>query len=357
MSENSPQPGRQMHDLVAQLFPIHRSLTGDGVRETLSILGEHLPSLTVHEVPTSAKCFDWEIPREWTVNAAYIVDPNGKKICDISDNNLHLVGYSTPVNATLPLDELEPHLHSLPEQPDAIPYVTSYYRDYWGFCISETERQKLQPGDYHVVIDSELFDGSLTYGELFIPGETTREVLVSTYVCHPSMANDELSGPVVATFAAQWTLATDRRLSYRFVFVPETIGAIAFLSTCYQSLKKNVVAGFNLSCIGDDRAYSVVESRKGNTLPTKLPCTSSNTRTRISNDIRFSIGAVMSDNTAVRASICRYVHCREPSSESIPSTTLRQTISIWSPGSPWPDRSRPISRWSPRWKETGPIAT
>ena len=255
-----------MHDLVSRLFPIYRSLTGDGVRESLGILAEHLPGLEIHEVPTGTQCFDWEIPREWRVDQAYIIDPQGNKICDISENNLHLVGYSIPVNETVTLDELLPHLHSIPEQPDAIPYMTSYYREYWGFCITEHEKQQLKPGDYQVVIETELFDGSLTYGELFIPGETSEEVLVSTYICHPSMANDELSGPVVATFAAKWAQELDRRLSYRFVFVPETIGAIAFLSKRHEALKQNVIAGFNLSCIGDDQAYSMVESRKGNTL-------------------------------------------------------------------------------------------
>jgi len=266
MSSLALEVGHAMHDLVARLFSIHRSLTGDGVRQTLSILAEHLPGLTVHEVPTGTKCFDWEIPREWKINEAYIVDPQGHRICDIASNNLHLVGYSTPVNSTLSLDELQPHLHSLPEQPDAIPYVTTYYQDNWGFCIADSERQQLKAGDYQVVIDSKLFAGSLTYGELFVPGESVEEVLVSTYICHPSMANDQLSGPVVATFAAEWIQSLDRRLSYRFVFVPETIGAIAFLSRQVESLKNNVVAGFNLSCIGDDGGYSVVESRKADTL-------------------------------------------------------------------------------------------
>ena len=266
MVSKSQQLGKEMHQLVARLYPIYRSLTGAGVRETLSILGEHLPDLQVHEVPTGTKCFDWEVPREWRVNEAYIVDPAGNRICDVSQNNLHLVGYSIPINKTLTLDELQPHLHSLPEQPDAIPYATSYYRDYWGFCISDSQKQTLKAGNYQVIIDSELFDGSLTYGELFIPGETLDEVLVSTYICHPSMANDQLSGPVVATFAAKWAQAKKRRLSHRFVFVPETIGAIAFLSKRHQELKQNVVAGFNLSCLGDDRAYSYVESRKGDTL-------------------------------------------------------------------------------------------
>ena len=161
--------GQAMHDLVAELFPIHRSLTGEGVRQTLEILKGHLPDLKIHEVPTGTQCFDWTIPREWRINEAYIIDPDGNRICDIADNNLHLVSYSTPINQTMTLEELDTHLHSLPEQPDAIPYVTSYYKDYWGFCLSDSQRQQLQPGQYQVVIDSELFEGSLTYGELKIP--------------------------------------------------------------------------------------------------------------------------------------------------------------------------------------------
>ena len=264
------QSGQQMHELVSRLFPIYRSLTGNGVRETVAVLQEFLPELKGHEVPTGTQCFDWEIPREWNVNEAYIVDPSGNRICDIADNNLHLVGYSVPMRATMTLTELLPHLHSLPQQPDAIPYVTSYYKEYWGFCIAEKQKQELAEGEYQVVIDSELSAGSLTYAEWYVPGESTDEVLVSTYICHPSMANDQLSGPVVAAFAANWVAQSKRRLSYRFVFVPETIGSIAFLSRRHMHLKKHVVAGFNLSCIGDDRAYSVVESRKGNTLADRM---------------------------------------------------------------------------------------
>ena len=258
--------GQEMHDLVKELFPIHRSLTGAGVRKSLQILKEHLPDLEIHEVPTGTQCFDWTIPREWRISAAYIIDPDGNRICDIGNNNLHLVSYSIPVHQTMTLEELDTHLHSLPEQPDAIPYVTSYYKDYWGFCLPDSQRQQLQPGQYQVVIDSELFEGSLTYGELKIPGETDEEVLISTYICHPSMANDQLSGPVVSTFIANWIASADRRLSYRFVFTPETVGAIAFLSRNLEALQNNVIAGFNLSCVGDDGGYAFVESRKGNTL-------------------------------------------------------------------------------------------
>ncbi|MDB4466630.1 DUF4910 domain-containing protein [bacterium] len=258
--------GDAMHNLASQLFPINRSITGDGVRESLRIIREYLPELKTVEVPSGAQCFDWEVPQEWRVNHAFIIDPDGNKICDFSKNNLHLVGYSRPFLCTLSLEDLLDHLHTLPEMPNAIPYITSYYRDYWGFCLTDEQKQKLVPGDYKVVIDTELFDGSLTYGELYLPGETQDEVLVSTYICHPSMANDELSGPIVSTFAAQLMSAKERRLSYRFVFVPETIGAIAFLSNRHEELKKNVIAGFNLSCIGDDRDYSMVKSRLGNTL-------------------------------------------------------------------------------------------
>lgn len=268
--DNSQNTGHQMHDLLARLFPLNRSLTGEGVRETLKIIQEYLPELKTVEVPSGTQCFDWKVPQEWRVNQAYIIDPDGNKICDFSKNNLHLVGYSRPYSQTLSLDDLLKHLHTLPEMPNAIPYITSYYRDYWGFCLTDTQKQKLIPGDYQVVVDTELFDGSLTYGELYLPGKTKDEILVSTYICHPSMANDELSGPIVSTFAAQLMSAKKRRLSYRFVFVPETIGAIAFLSHRHEELKKNVIAGFNLSCIGDDRDYSMVESRLGNTLADRV---------------------------------------------------------------------------------------
>jgi aminopeptidase-like protein len=257
-----------MHALARQLWPIDRSLTGDGVRETLAILQrQQLPGLQVVEVPSGTPAFDWQVPREWRVRDAWITTPSGRRICHFRENNLHLVGYSVPVRCTLSRAELDAHLHSLPEQPDAIPYVTSYYKERWGFCLRHAERLALEEGDYQVVIDSELFDGSLSYGELLLPGESEREVLLSTYVCHPSMANNELSGPVVTTFLAAWLAALpSRRLSYRIVFVPETIGSITYLSRHLDTLKRRVVAGFNISCVGDDRAYSYLPSRNGQTL-------------------------------------------------------------------------------------------
>ena len=262
-------PGAAMHALARRLFPITRSITGDGVRETLRILGEHLP-LEIHEVPTGTRAFDWTVPPEWSIRDAYILDEHGDRIVDFQQNNLHVVGYSVPVDATLSLAELQPHLHSLVDQPTAIPYITSYYERRWGFCLSHAQRQRLQDGQYRVVIDSELKDGSLTYGELIIPGETPSEVFLSTYVCHPSMANNELSGPVVTTWLAKWIASRPRRYTYRLVFIPETIGSLVYLSRHLDTLRANVVAGFNVTCVGDDRAYSFLPSRNGGTLADRV---------------------------------------------------------------------------------------
>lgn len=264
--------GRDIHALARTLWPINRSLTGDGVRETLSTLRRlHLPDLTLHEVPTGTPVFDWVVPQEWRVREAYIITPSGRRICSFGDNNLHLVGYSIPVNREMTLEELQPHLHSLPDRPDAVPYVTSYYRPDWGFCLTHRERSQLEPGVYKVVIDTELFDGSLTYGELIIRGESAGEVFLSTFVCHPSMANNELSGPAVMTFLAKWVMSLGaRRWTYRFVFVPETIGSLAYLSRHLEWLKAHVIAGFNVTCVGDNRAYSYLPSRKGDTLSDRV---------------------------------------------------------------------------------------
>jgi len=255
--------GQDMYDLARQLFPICRSLTGAGVRETLRIIKLRLPSLRVHEVPSGTHAFDWTVPPEWNIRDGYVIAPDGRKIIDFKVSNLHVVGYSEPVNKSLPLGELQKHLHSLPEQPDAIPYVTSYYQRRWGFCLSHRQRAALQDGIYRVVIDSTLEPGSLTYADLTIRGDTEREVLISTYVCHPSLGNNELSGPVVATFLAAWVASLPRRrLTYRFVFVPETIGSIVYISRNLDALKERVVAGFNVTCIGDDRCYSYLPSRQ-----------------------------------------------------------------------------------------------
>jgi len=261
--------GKEMYRLIEHLFPICRSISGNGVRETLQIIQNHIP-ITIHEISTGTKVFDWVVPKEWNVVDAYIMDETGNKIIDFKENNLHLVGYSTPINRTLTLSQLQEHLYSLPEQPEAIPYVTSYYKERWGFCISQKQRDNLKEGNYKVFIDSELKDGSLTYGELIIPGRSKKEIFISTYVCHPSMANNELSGPVLSTFLAKWIMSKPRRYSYRIIFIPETIGSIIYLSKNLESLKENVIAGFNITCVGDNGPYSYLPTRNGNTYSDKI---------------------------------------------------------------------------------------
>lgn len=263
--------GGEMHRFAAELFPLNRSLTGEGVRETLRRIGERVPALRVIEVPSGTRAFDWEVPPEWTVRDAFVLGPSGERLIDWRVNNLHLLGYSMPTDVELSLDELQPHLHSLPDMPDAIPYVTSYYAPRWGFCLTHEQRERMKPGRYRAVIDTTLAPGNLTYGEALLPGKSEAEVLISTYVCHPSMANNELSGPVVATALAQWlSELPERRYSYRFVFVPETIGAIVYLSRNLRELRRRTIAGFVLTCIGDERSYSFLPSREGDTLADRV---------------------------------------------------------------------------------------
>lgn len=268
MHPTSLKNGTDMHNLLVKLFPLCRSLTGNGVRQTLALLQEHIP-LSVREVPSGTKVFDWTIPKEWNIRGGYI-EKDGKRIIDFADSNLHIVGYSTPIDAHVSLAELQKHLHSFKDMPNAIPYITSYYKETWGFCMADAMRQELQEGTYHVVIDSELKDGSLTYGECIIPGTTEEEILFSTYVCHPSMANNELSGPVVSACIAQTIRDMPHRYTYRFVFVPETIGTVAYLARNIEMMRKNVIAGFNVTCVGDERGYSYLPSRHGKTLSDRV---------------------------------------------------------------------------------------
>lgn len=260
-----------MYSLVKELFPICRSITGDGVRKTLRIIQREIPELKIFEVPTGTKVFDWIVPKEWNIKGGYIETLEGKKVIDFADTNLHVMGYSLPIDKIVSREELLEMCYTIPDQPDYIPYVTSYYKERSGFCLSEKQKQALTEDTYHVVIDSTLENGSLTYGELLIPGNSKDEIFLSTYVCHPSMANNELSGPAVAVELAKYILANkDRRYSYRIIFIPETIGSITYLSKNLDYLQKHVIAGYNISCVGDDRTYSYVESPYADTLADRV---------------------------------------------------------------------------------------
>lgn len=265
----SNREGENAYSLIKYLWPINRSLSGDGVRKTLMILKQNIGiQFQLKSVKTGTKCFDWTVPNEWNIRDAWIKNSKGEKIIDFKTNNLHLVGYSEPVDALLSLDELRERLHTLPDKPDAIPYITSYYKQNWGFCMTYEQYKSLDDEKYHVFIDSTLSPGRLDYGEVVIPGKERKEVLFSTYICHPSMANNELSGPAVACQLISWLQAMEEkpRYTYRFLFLQETIGSIAFLSKNYRRCQQRVVAGYVLTCVGDERTYSYLPSRSGDTL-------------------------------------------------------------------------------------------
>ena len=263
--------GKILHSFAKKIWQYNRSLTGDGNRKTLKELKKVCNLLKIKEIKSGKRVFDWTIPKEWKVNSAFVVNPKGKKILDFSKNNLHLVGYSKFINKKMKLSELNKNLFSLPNQPNAIPYVTSYYNSNWGFCIDHNSRKKLIKGIYHVKIDTKLFNGSMSYGEIIIRGRLKKEIFLSTYICHPSMANNELSGPTVTIHLAKWLMSQKNlKYSYRIVFLPETIGSLAYLSKNLKIMKKNIIAGYNITCVGDNRIYSYLPSRNENTISDKI---------------------------------------------------------------------------------------
>jgi len=249
--------------LGKKLWPLNRSLTGKGVIQTLKILKDYNKKLKIIKFKSGQKAFDWTIPKEWVVNEAWIKDENGKKIINFQNNNLHLVGYSTSIKKKLFLKQFIKKLHFHKNQPNAIPYVTSYYKKDWGFCLTYNQLKKMnQKKKYEVYINSKFKKGFLNCAEIYLPGRSKKEILFSTYICHPSMANNELSGPILSIFLSKWLNSLkNRKWSYRFIFVPETIGSIAYLSKNYEKLKKNVIAGYVLTCLGDERSYSFLPSK------------------------------------------------------------------------------------------------
>ena len=254
--------GEQMHSVMTELFPICRSITGDGVTQTLNIIKRDIP-LSIRKIPTGTKVFDWEVPKEWNINEAYIKNSRGEKIIDFANSNLHVLNYSIPVDQSVTLNALKEHLYTLSEHPNWIPYRTSYYKEDWGFCMTHNQFQKLQEDVYDVYIDSSLKEGHLTYGEYYIPGELSDEVLISTRICHPSMCNDNLSGICVATFLANELRRKKLRYSYRFLFIPGTIGAITWLSV-NESKASNIRHGLVISLLGDAGGFTYKKSRQGN---------------------------------------------------------------------------------------------
>lgn len=264
-----------MSDLInwaKDLFPMNRSLTGKGVRETLSYMSNIIPELSVKSFPSGSKVFDWEVPQEWEITSAWVEHIETKqRFAQFSQNNLHVVGYSIPVDLIIDKQQLLEHVYSEPDLPDAIPYVTSYYSPKWGFCMSENMKQNLPDGKYHVCIRSKLFNGSMELADACIKGKSREEIIFSSYICHPSMANNELSGPIVlmALYKKLAAMKDNLTYSYRFLFVPETIGAVAYLSEYKDYLKENTTCGFVVSCVGDERSYSHIQSPYGNNLADK----------------------------------------------------------------------------------------
>lgn len=263
--------GDEIYGWLSMLFPLNRTLAGPDTRKTLDFLKSVVPKMVIKSIDSGTKVFDWEVPKEWHVREAYVENSLGERVIDYENNNLHLISYSTPFSKTLEYEELSQNLYSLPDQPDFIPYITSYYSENWGFCISEKQKGQLGPGPYKVLIDTFFQEGELIYGELLVPGRNVDEILISTYICHPSMANDNLSGVAVSLALAKWlTLQQNLEFSYRVVFLPETIGSLVYIHENLEDLIRNVKAGWVITCVGDIGQFSFIPSITGNTLSDRI---------------------------------------------------------------------------------------
>ena len=270
-SKENINTGDEMLHWAKQMWPFNRSLTGEGNRKTLKFIKSVVPKLKIKGVKSGTKVFDWTVPKEWEIKDAYISDLNGNKVCDFKKNNLSVVGYSEKISCTLPLKKLKKNIYTLKNQPDYIPYVTSYYKKSWGFCMSHKQLKKLPDKNYNVLINSRHFSGEMNYGEILIKGKSKKEIMFSTNICHPSMANNELSGITLNMALAKYLIKKKNlNYSYRLIFIPETIGSIYYIKKNYKQLKNWLLCGFVLSCVGDERSYSIINSRYKNNLSEKI---------------------------------------------------------------------------------------
>jgi dTDP-4-dehydrorhamnose 3,5-epimerase len=345
----------EMHATVRELYPIARSITGDGLRQSLRILQAIAP-MSLHEVPTGTPVLDWVVPREWNLEAARLLGPDSEVVVDAKRSNLHVLGYSVPFRGKVSLEELERHLHSLPDQPSLIPYRTSYYKEDWGFCLSHEQRARLRPGEYDVQIDTRLADGSLTYGELVLPGESADEVLVSAHCCHPSLANDNLSGMVLAATLARLLRGAELRYTYRFVFVPGTIGSITWLALNEDRVER-IVHGLVVACVGDAGRLTYKRSRRGNA---DIDRAVAHVLAHSGEDYEirdFTPTATTSGSTARRASTCRWAPSPARRTGNTPSTTPRATRRTWSAPTGSLTRCSATSRCARSWKATSRTRT
>ena len=318
--------GQKMFDLVAELFPICRSITGNGVRQTLGILNRFIP-LSIEEVPSGTPVFDWTIPPEWNISDAYIKNERGERVLDFKKNNLHVLNYSVPIRTKLPLDELKKHIFTLPDQPDLIPYRTSYYAERWGFCMSQNQLDDLQPGTYEAVVESSLTEGSLTYAEHVVPGATKDEVLLSAHICHPSLANDNCSGLALLTTLAQELRRRKTKFTYRFIFAPGTIGAIAWLARNEANVGR-IKHGLVVSCVGDAGGPTYKKAVAGTQPSTeRLPIFCAITIRRQRSKILHRT-VTMNGNTARPGSTCPSGCSSEASMAHSKNITRRATTSI-----------------------------